>query len=514
MAESAPAAAAATLTHHDAFLLDIHTLSLLLHRNKYQHRRCIYYRRASMVLTALTRSLPSYQDVVIGMGQWKDMMDRLMISCRGAGQKVERIGRVKEEHWTLEHGDDDHDTTNKILTQDDDGIVQTQVLLQQMMTLQQQLKLLTTQSIPQILSRILYATPPILHEISRGYFVPFHTVAIACLGRIHSLVMKLGRELVTVLRETVPQLRDLLSKETDKRIIMDRKKLHDLIMSPFVIDAQYKKKNSTDISTTNEWNALMEHFIDANQDEITKQMNDYVKQKRWECAMRKLGLGKNVSTLPLVEQQLQSDDNNEDISGECEDISGSHDEGRNQLVRDDEDIPYGDMGELVSMQLGHEDISTQPTASLEDVVDENMARIIKGKLDRQIASKSAATSAEMSKSKKRKKKKKRREHNSIVDDIVAQGIAEQTSQQHHSDDADRTKPTDVATIRSDSTLSDRLDRPKEVVAASAIALASNDGVPNQAQQLMDESKSKVEKVKRKTKKKRKSTSVIDDIFGF
>ena len=125
-----------------------------------------------------------------------------------------------------------------------------------------------------------------------------------------------------------------------------------------------------------------------------------------------------------------------------------------------------------------------------------------------------ASSAATTKSKKRKKKKKRREQNSIVDDIVAQGIAEQTSQQHHSDDADRTKPTDVATIRSDSTLSDRLDRPKEVVAASAIALASNDGVPNQAQQLMDESKSKVEKVKRKTKKKRKSTSVIDDIFGF
>jgi hypothetical protein len=304
---------------------------------------------------------------------------------------------------------------------------------------------------------------------------------------------------------------------------VDKKIFYDLVMSPFNIVEQCEKErkndksipNTSNISTSNEWNALMEHFIDANQDEITKQMNDYVKEKRWECAMKKLGPGKNVTTTPV-----QSDDITKEISGECEDLLCSHDEERNRLVRDDEDIPHDDMGELVTMQLGHEDLTTQPTASVADAIDENMARIIRGKVERQSASKFAATSAEMFKSKKKNRKKKKRKQESIVDDIAAQGIAEQIPHQNHSDDADRTEPTDVASIRSDTTVLDRLDHPKEVAAAMATASASfdaatDDGVPNQAQQLTDASKTKKDKMKKKaTKKKRKSTSVIDDIFGF
>ena len=49
---------AATPTHHDAISLDIHILSLLLHSNNYQHRRCIYYCRLSMVVAVLKQSLP------------------------------------------------------------------------------------------------------------------------------------------------------------------------------------------------------------------------------------------------------------------------------------------------------------------------------------------------------------------------------------------------------------------------------------------------------------------------
>lgn len=472
-----------------------------------------------MVLAVLKRSLPSYQDELIGMYQWKDMVDR-----QERKHKYPRTAPVKEEHWTIDRGDNGRDTINILCRDDDVGVIdQTTRELQQMPHLLQQLKSLVTQSLPVILSRILHATPPILHEISRGYFVPFHTVALACLARIHSLLMKLGREVVAALRETVPLLRDLFSKETDKRIKAGRKKLHDLIMSPFGIDTKYATTetnasvpSATSVSPpSNEWNTLMGYFIDANHDEITKQMNEYVKEKQWESAMRKLGLGSSDSATPSRETELQSDNYGENNSGEFDNVSCYTNNIQHQEVREVEKIPElscSDTGELVAMHLGNDAKTT--TSPTEDAIDENMARIIKEKAKR--ASKSASGSFEMSEAKKKRRKKKR-EQKCVADNDVSTDVADRLIPEQHDNPADTTKSADVTMIPMGATVVDRLDPPKEVVAISSNELANvnkstNEGVPSNQPLSSKDVASKTKKDKKK--KKRKSTSVIDDIFGF
>ena len=461
-----------------------------------------------MVLAVLKRSLPSYQDELIGMYQWKDMVDR-----QERKHKYPRTAPVKEKHWTIDRGDNGQDTINILWRDDDVGVIdQTTRELQHMPHLLQQLKSLVTQSLPEILSRILHATPPILHEISRGYFVPFHTVALACLARIHSLLMKLGREVVAALRDTVPLLRDLFFKETEKRIRAGRKKLYDLIMSPFDIDTKYATTetnasvpSATSVSPpSNEWNTLMGYFIDANHDEITKQMNEYVKEKQWESAMRKLGLGSSDSATPSRETELQSDNYGENDSGECDNVPCYTNNIRHPEVRGVEEVPVlscSDTGELVAMHLGND------AKTAEDSIDENMARIIKEKAKR--ASKSASGSFEMSDKKKRRKKK--REQKCVADNDVSIDVADRLIPEQHDNPADTTKSADVTMIPMGATVVDRLDPPKEVAAKSSNELANVNKSTNEGVSSKDvASKAK----KDKKKKKRKSTSVIDDIFGF
>jgi hypothetical protein len=471
-----------------------------------------------MVLAVLKRSLPSYQDELIGMYQWKDMVDR-----QERKHKYPHTAPVKEEHWTIDRGDNGQDTINILWRDDDVGVIdQTTRELQQMPHLLQQLKSLVTQSLPVILSRILHATPPILHEISRGYFVPFHTVALACLARIHSLLMKLGREVVAALRETVPLLRDLFSKETDKRIKAGRKKLHDLIMSPFGIDTKYATTetnasvpSATSVSPpSNEWNTLMGYFIDANHDEITKQMNEYVKEKQWESAMRKLGLGSSESATPSRETELQSDNYGENNSGEFDNVSCYTNNIQHQEVSEVEEIPElscSDTGELVAMHLENDAKTTQNTSPAEDAIDENMARIIKEKAKR--ASKSMSGSTEMSESKKkrRKKKKKKREQKCFADNDISTDVADRLIPEQHDNPAGTTKSAHVTMIPMGATDVDRLDPPEEVGVKSSNELANVDKSTNEGVSSKDvASKAK----KDRKKKKRKSTSVIDDIFGF
>jgi hypothetical protein len=71
----------------------------------------------------------------------------------------------------------------------------------QLQTVVDKVQSVVNESIPQISSRILHAASAIFHELSRGHFLPFLTVAIACLGRIHSILLQMGRESVNSLKE-------------------------------------------------------------------------------------------------------------------------------------------------------------------------------------------------------------------------------------------------------------------------------------------------------------------------
>lgn len=99
--------------------------------------------------------------------------------------------------------------------------------------------------IPQLQSRIAYAVKSILPELTRGHFVPMLTVALACLGRIRSVLMSIGQECLACLH-----------------------------------------KNKVHIERT-------DHLFDISHDEVVVKLNDFVNELRWTDVVRKFGLDKS-----------------------------------------------------------------------------------------------------------------------------------------------------------------------------------------------------------------------------
>ncbi|KAL3776002.1 hypothetical protein ACHAW5_001817 [Stephanodiscus triporus] len=430
MSASSAAAQHRPPTHHHALFLDVRTLSLLLQRNQHQHRRCIYYRRMSMALSALRR----------------------------------------------------------------------------------------------IISRIAHATVPVLHEISRGHFVPFLTVALGCLGRLHSLLTRMGREVASVLREAVPQLRGLhyegrktgkTNRIKESRGIVDWKLLEDLIMTPFVVEnARDNDGQERQSTSNNEWNDLMEHFVDISQDKLTANINDYVKRKRWSGAVSRFGLGKfvlgsNASTPSLehIPEGLQ-----EALSTEREDSAFEDDRVNRYPTRELEtNAMCSDTGELMNIKqsCGSTTQSKVPAGA----PDENMARIRKERMKRHIME---IPSPETSAQKKKRKKTKRRK--SSIDNLMGDDDQKLLRRDH----ADGTESTEksVASARTDF-LSESGPHEAHTNRRSNTISELTLIVTNQYAAILPDSigtdfaeRNNTPKKKSKTgkKKKRKSTSVIDDIF--
>ena len=465
---------------NQALYLDIHTLSLLLERNYHQHRRCKYYQRMSMVLSSL-KQLPSFELVSNQMQELKRLVTLLLLDGNdGEHQDVnymERKRRAKEEEeWTLEQSND-----SKTVSQNKDTHQQ-QEQLQQISTNIQQLKTLTTKSLPILISRIIHATSPILHEISRGYFVPFLTVALGCLGRIHCLLLQFGREIVSILSEVVPQLRVACSKHEKSH---DWKMLERIVLPTFVIETTEKnthvvqtKGSVTSSSTTQEWNDLMTHYIEVSQDSITKQMNEFAKRKRLDNARLRFGVGKDIKKNASNDAQ-EGDDGDEQSADNDDEIQLSTDS-----IND-----TSDMGELVSMQDSGASSLTQIKSS--EGVDPNMARI---QQRRESTKSTPATDSSSSKKKKRRKKKKKEQpevDGTDEDDPVSNNVNEEQVTQH-SEHLD--KATDTS-----------------VTASDLLTFHTTQDHPSDIKDMKKRKKSK--KKDKKSKKRKKASSVIDDIFG-
>ena len=488
-----------------------------------------------MVLSSLRRLLPpsTFDDVNDWMGELKRNVRLLLEDGNGMNAHNNDKRRVKEEEqWTLEKKDDDH--TIKIIShyqqKDNDdsvhGINLRKQLLHRISTIVQQLKILATSSIPEIISRITHATSPILHELSRGYFVPFLTIALACLGRIHNLLLIMGREVVSALQETVPQLRELCQQKgalgissSDTNSIVDWKELENIVMPTFVGKRQHNNNNNNNVNTktdnncaSQEWNDLMTQFVEVSHEELTKQTNDFIKGKRWNDAMFRLGLRKchEPGTSSTAEQIDKQNDDEEMHSSSV---------GVNDT----------DMGELVNMQSESTTHQMNKVASRNDaVVDDNMARILQ----------KVQSPDTLLASKKKRKKRKRTKRNSSdgfnSDDALDEQQKQQQPQQHVTSSKSigvRTESTGVKDSSSDVNLhqwnveDESLEKRKQSE-HSDINVGSTDAAQTdfvsgmqdntkESREIMKEKKSKKKSSKKKAKKeKKKSTSVIDDIFGF
>jgi hypothetical protein len=409
----------------------------------------------------------------------------------------------EDERWTLE----DIATTTVSRKNDnlDNDVNDTNRLqqIQQLTNTLQKLKQFVYMALPRIISRIVHATTPILHELSRGYFVPFLTVALGCLGRIHSLLTKIGREVTSILQETVSRLRNFyLEDETkamkskDREMMMrgslEWKILHERIMTSFVVE-DISKRNKRQvfspqqqpllpstplINHEKEWNNLMEHYLDVSQDELTKNINDFLKGKRWDDAMLKFGLGVDSKlglgdiSSKLISLQEQTNANRE--SDELVlDVQNRETQFADDIGGHLKTAVHSDTGELVN---AHDRFDTTKLKqnSTYTLDDENMSRIKNERLKRQMIEAVSSTGATTS-----KKKKKKRKRTDKIDDLISAD-----------DDNNDDNNLNIGVTATDS------------LAVTSV-LSSGDSTVKRSSSL---------KTKSIKKKKRKSTSVIDDIF--
>jgi hypothetical protein len=457
----------------------------------------------TMALSALRLWLPPHEDVTEWTEEWRVLVRSFL---EGSTRAVGR--RAKEEQWTLGErggGGGGRDADNH----DDADLLRE---LQRMPAVLRRLKSLVGQILPRIISRIAHATAPVLIEISRGYFVPFLTVALGCLGRVHSLLTRLGREVASVLRETVPRLRwfheegrktKKKNSITDLSGIVDWKLLEDLVMTPFVVeDGRDIKGQKRPLTSNDEWNDLMKHFVDVSQDELTKNINEYVKRKRWSDAVSRFGLGKfvlgsNTSTTPL---EQNAEGLQEDLCVEREDSAFENDREVQYPARNLEtNALCSDTGELVNIHQSC--VSSTQSKVPVGALDENMARIMKGRAKHHIDTPSSEASAP------KKKKKKKKRGKSSIDELMG-------------DEADGAKFTQnnsvgaaTAILNLPEPLEAHTNRRSEVIAESTII--DNNGSTNMPPQSIGTDEcpnAPTKKLKTGKNKKRKSSSVIDDIF--
>eukprot|EP00984_Skeletonema_dohrnii_P016998 scaffold7657_cov115-Skeletonema_dohrnii-CCMP3373.AAC.7 len=478
-------------TLNDALSLDIQVLALLLQRNHHQQHRCIYYRRLSMVLLALRRA--SLDWLLI------DEFERLSRQvCRqqqadDTESKSSRKRKLKEEQWTIQR-DGEHDTikiidgdTNNSSSASDDDMHTIQLI-----NTLQTIRNLTTKSLLELSSRIIHATSPILHELSRGYFVPFLTVALACLGRIHVLVLRLGRELVGTLSQHVPKLRECVDGGTRKKgkgggLVQLEETLSTLVSVQTRIEGS---------EPSNEWNDLMKPFTEISHDEFTKKMNNFVRDRRWKDAAAAFG----IKADELNEMQI--------LSRQSSDVQGSNgDDGKSVNMNID------DMGELVYMQHEHNDEKNTTKGS---GMDDNMARVLdKRRIEE--------TSTSAKKKKRRRKKKKSTDDQVVSEDAVdnTMHIANEDAKAERKERADDIKNVAQESAKAASKQSDEdLDSSDEPLQNPNLSTKESAGGRSDEVVMLDVQESEIEPVAKKEKKskkkktkKKKSKNVIDDIFG-
>ncbi len=167
-----------------ALSLDISILQNLLKRHQCSHGRAIYFRRISMVLQATRRCQ------LLETGEHLQRFEQSAIEyCQAQKRKRNR----KEDHWDSRRSLTSEQTALKI---DYDS-----------------LQHICIESFPELLSRIDHASEPLFLEVSRGFFLPFCTVALSALARVRILILRIGRYIL-------PELQQLLSSEEHLRTFL------------------------------------------------------------------------------------------------------------------------------------------------------------------------------------------------------------------------------------------------------------------------------------------------------
>jgi len=387
--------------------------------------------------------------------------------CVNAKSSSRKRGLIKEDQWSVQRCEEQDSI--EIIPDASSAYAQ---LIDTIKTIRH----LTNKELPEISSRIIHATSPILHELSRGFFVPVLTVALACLGRIHVLVLRLGQQLVGTLSEHVPRLREWVS-EMRKR----KEGGGGLIALDHAISPLFRVREGSSggrLPKNNEWNDLMAQFIEISHEELTKRIDTFVKERRWKNAMTAFGIKKDDEFNEMLQVSLSN--------------ALCHDEDK----KDVDSIKSDDMGELVYVKSADSaDGDVKGNRSNVDV-DDNLARVLdKRRIDE------VATSAK----KKRRRKKKKKD----VDDLV---ILHDVYDTKNAEECIKTERKETDTWKKfahgESLQNTAVSKTNSVFEKDGVKLDTNESECHESSMRKQKKKDK-----KKKSKKKKSTNVIDDIFG-
>ena len=338
----------------EALSLDLQVLTLLLRRNSAAHHRARYYRRLQMMIRSLERyglhdANASFYDGLVSPirteVEWIQSM---------ADRDRRKRARGIEDKWTTTASS----TRKRQGSQRDDGGVacsndndETSLLVSQTIGLSRKL----AHHLPEVLSRILYAAEGLYTELSRGYFVPFCTVALAAISRIRALLMRMGREGCVDLGRVLTSI-DSVLEEADGTNVIEGELWHAKLDMLRLKRLLKKVRQNNDLGKDTDWgdwtSKLMDTFVEIDPQEHEKEQQE---RRRQGALRRGMSDMSTSSASKMLDKNMIGaktdgfgDDNEDNEDGEDSDINaqkGAPGEGANDLG---ESVDIGQNDDLLS----------------------------------------------------------------------------------------------------------------------------------------------------------------------
>ena len=240
---------------------------------------------------------------------------------------------------------------------DDDGVAyrntdnddETSLLVSQTIGLSRKL----THHLPEVLSRILYAAEGLYTELSRGYFVPFCTVALAAISRIRALLMRMGREGCVDLGRILTAIDSVL--EADGTNAIKGELWHDKLDLLRLKRLLKKIRQNNDLGKDTDWgdwtSKLMDTFVEIDPQEHEKGQQERRRQGALRRGMSDMStssasnmLDKNT-TSAKTDNFDDYDDNEDDEDSDINAPKEAPGEGANDLG---ESVDIGQNDDLLS----------------------------------------------------------------------------------------------------------------------------------------------------------------------
>ena len=336
----------------EALSLDLQVLTLLLRRNSAAHHRARYYRRLQMMI----RSLERYGLHDANASFYEGLVSPIRTEVEWIQSMADRDRRKRargvEDKWTTTASS----TRKREGSQRDDGGVacsndndETSLLVSQTIGLSRKL----THHLPEVLSRILYAAEGLYTELSRGYFVPFCTVALAAISRIRALLMRMGREGCVDIGRILTVIDNVL--EADGTNAIEGELWHDKLDLLRLKRLLKKIRQNNDLGKDTDWgdwtSKLMDNFVEINPQEHEKEQQERRRQgtlRRGMSDMSTSSASKMLDKNTIAKTDGFDDDNEDNEDGEGSDINAQKEapgEGANDLG---ESVDIGQNDDLLS----------------------------------------------------------------------------------------------------------------------------------------------------------------------